>query len=199
MEVRRSILVLVVLFAPLAAMAEDHKWGTYAALSHTKNGGTNPGVTSVWNGGLSAGRTPIPENSGLGWHVAADVTLSLPWFKDNVAFVGDASGHLIGEDEKWDATQITVMVGPRFGIPMPEKSAFHFFGHVMAFGAIHRSDSRLDVNTSALAIALGGGMDFLPFNDGHDGFRLQIDRIFVPAENVDGSVRTSFGYVHRFK
>lgn len=199
MGVRRLIFVLVVLVAPAAAHAEDHKWGTFVALSHTNTSGSKSVATSIWNGGLSTRQTDLPDSSGLGWHVAGEVTLTIPWLKENVAFVGDASGHLIGEDGKRDATQITVMVGPRLAIPLPgesPESPLHFFVHLMAFGAIHRSDSRLDINTSSAAYALGGGVDLMPFN--HDGFRVQVDWIIPWAPNVERSRRISFGYVHRF-
>jgi hypothetical protein len=203
MGMRRSLLAFAWAVLPLGVHAEDHKWAAFAAVSGTNTGTQSLGSNSLWNGGLAVGRQADGDRSGAGWHVAGEVTLNLPWgIGERIAFVGDASAHLIGEDDKSDATQIVVMVGPRLGARLPGE--LHLFGHFMGFGAIHRSDSRLKVNTSTMALAVGAGVDFTPFNrkgdkkHGHDGFRIQVDWIFALADQVDGSIRYSFGYVHRF-
>lgn len=197
MGLRTALLVTALVGVSVTARAEDHKWAAFAAVSGTSTGQKTLGAGSAWNQSLAVGALADGERSGGGWHVATEVTLSLPWiFDDNIAFVGEASTHLIGEDKKSDAAQVVVMVGPRLGIALP--GPLHLFGHFMGFGAIHRNDNRLDIDESAMAIALGGGLDFTPFNEGHDGFRIQVDRIFALGDQIDGSVRYSFGYVHRF-
>ena len=202
MRFRPSLLVFAILVLPVRGWSEDHRWAAFAAVSHTKNGSGSLSMNSLWNGGLATGQTDVPDRSGLGWHVAAEVTLHLPWgLHDNVAFVGDASGHLIGEEDKTDASQFAVMVGPRIAVSVPGQ--IHLFAHFMGFGALHRSDSKLDVHASTMAMAAGAGADFTFLNKdaegrGHDGFRIQIDRIIALGDAVDGSWRISFGYVHRF-
>jgi hypothetical protein len=199
---RRSVLplafvVFALLVPALRARAEDHKWAAFVAVSRTSTGAKSLPAGSLWNGGLAAAQQVDDERTGLGWHVAGEVTLDLPWgIGKKIAFVGDVSGHLIGDGAKTDATQLTVMVGPRIALFSPWKS--HVFVHFMGFGAIHRADASLDRDASTMALAIGAGVDFTLFNDGHDGFRFQIDRIYALADQVDGSVRISLGYVHRF-
>jgi hypothetical protein len=204
MGVRRSWLVLAVLLIPAGARPSDHKFSVYTALSRANNPDSNSGTGSVWNGGLSA-RQVSSVGDGLGWHVSGEVALKTGKLKTKLSFIGEASGHFVGAKRKMDATQITVMVGPRWAFPPVLWKRAHSFVHFMGFGAIHRSGfaatdssgSRLRISTSAGAVALGAGFDAIPSADGHSGLRIQVDRIFA-GTGVEDSWRYSAGYVYRF-
>ena len=203
MGLRRSLLAFALLGLPVSGHPEDHKWAAFAAFSRVNTGGgsSSLGLQSIQNAGPAPRQNDLTDRSGVGWHVAAEVTLHLPWIGEHVAFVGDASGHAIGEDRKTDASQFTVMVGPRVTVRVPGQ--IHLFAHFMGFGAIHRSDTSLDIHASTMAMAAGTGVDFTFLNKdadgrGHDGFRFQADKIIALADGVHGGWRISFGYVHRF-
>jgi hypothetical protein len=202
MGVRKIWLVLAVLLIPDGAQASDHKFSVFIALSRADNPNSNSGISSVWNGGLSV-RQETSVDDGWGWHVAGEVALKTGKLKTKLSFIGEASGHFVGADRNRDATQFTVMVGPRWAFPVLWKRA-HSFVHVMGFGAIHRSGlavdgsgNRLRISTSTGAVAVGVGFDATRSRDGHSGLRIQVDRIFAGA-GVEDSWRYSAGYVYRF-
>jgi hypothetical protein len=182
MRVLRSWVILVALAIPAGAYAGDHNAEAFAAGSY-----------AYVNGSSDLG----------GWHVAG--ALAAKGHKE-WSFVGDISAHFFGSDGDKDLTQITLMVGPRYtffggrrGMP---------FVHVMALGAVYRSDGRLQVSNAAGVLAFGGGLDFVPGTHkptpkslgifGNKGVRFQADYIKPIATDMKWSLRLSLGFVYRF-
>jgi hypothetical protein len=203
MGARRPSLVLAILLVPTLAYAGHHNFSVFIAPSGDfpqNNPDTNN--NSIWNGGLSA-RQDGGIDDGFGWHVAGEITFKP---KKALSFILDTSAHLVGAEDATDATQITVMLGPRFSVPILTKG--YTSVHVLMLGATHVSDNRLDLSATTASIAVGVGFDFYfkqrrdptdnHVTEGHQGVRVQLDRIFTAGDRVAGSWRLSAGWVYKF-
>ena len=197
MRVRRSWLLLGVLVMPVGATAGDHKWSAYVALTGSKiSSPQSTPTSSVWNGGLSAGRGDHESGTRFGWHTAGEITVPNKFLGRPISFIGDASAHFLRSDGSTELTQLTVMLGPRLALFSRGKT--HTSAHVMGFGFVQSSDTRLNVTTSRAAFAIGAGVDLIPAENGRKGIRVQLDWIVPVGTGLDSGLRYSAGFVYRY-
>ena len=178
MGVRRPWFALLVLLVPASARAGHHKFDVFfSPASYLRaKGSTN----NLW-----------------GWNVAGAATLAEhhPW----LSLIGDFSIHNLGGDganETTETTQVNFMTGPRFTVKK-DHSLEDLYGHVVVFGAIYRTDTKVN-GIVASALAIGGGYD-IPLRDDDDwGIRVQVDYIYPLSSAVEDGLRISIGAVYKF-
>ena len=193
----RAALVISLVLFPAIAYGGHHNFSAYAAYSLADNGSSGAGGIQSATRDFST-RAANSVGNGHGWQFSGEVALKAPESQPyRFGFVADISGHAVGGSRKWDATQFTVLVGPRFSFRPVIKQRANFFAHVMLFGGIHRSDSVAKTSVTTQALAFGGGVDVTYATEGHLGLRLQYDRI-VAGTGIENTNRYSVGVVYLF-
>ena len=207
-----TVTILALQLVPTLCFAGHHNFSVFVAPSASLNPDPPPSGGSPGSAGGVAAPTLFVDNGG-GVHVNGEITFKPrgehdPNARKMFSLIGDLSIHLVGRGDD-DATQMTLMFGPRFAFPDFWKA--HTFVHAMLIGATHISETQQNLNATSYAIAFGAGVDIMPAThrkkdekgnkrlvEGRQGFRVQADRIVPINGNMGKSWRISAGYVYWF-